>query len=83
MADNAWALSAASGARSCSTFSTCSEKRSGGLTEDQSSDAYSPQRLTRIQGPFFGGVGLSCTHRQKQALRGGAIGTDSLLQLTS
>jgi hypothetical protein len=45
-------------------------------------DAYSRRRLKRIQGPLFGSVGLSCTDCQEQALRGGAIGTDSLLQLT-
>jgi hypothetical protein len=53
------------------------------LTEDQSFDAYSRQRLKRIQRPFFGDVGLSCTDCQKQALRGGSVGTDSLLPLTS
>jgi hypothetical protein len=37
--------------------------------------------LKRTQRPFFGGVGLSCTDCQKQALRRGSVGTDSLLEL--
>jgi len=37
--------------------------------------------LKRTQRPFFGDVGLSCTDCQKQALRRGSVGTDSLLEL--
>jgi hypothetical protein len=39
--------------------------------------------LKRTQRPFLGGLGLSCTYCQEQALRRGSVGTDSLLKLPS
>jgi hypothetical protein len=39
------------------------------------------QALKRTQRPFFRSVGLSRTYRQKQALRRGSVGADSLLKL--
>jgi hypothetical protein len=41
------------------------------------------QALKRSQRPFLGDLGLSCTYCQEQALRGGSVGADALLELPS